>query len=115
MKPYRRDLYIIAGLGMIVGSFFAAAKAIGGLIALVYFLASTNFTETYPSISDNAINTWKATMMSGMVHSVGTFLILFFGGRWMIRGPKFLDRWIDRGDKLQAETASGHTSDEPQE
>lgn len=106
MKLSRRDLYTLAGLGLIVGAFFAAAKAIGGLIALVYFLASTNFTEVDPSIGENIVNSWKASQTSGMVHGVGSFLILFFGGRWMLRGPKLLDRWIDDDDGAQEEGAS---------
>ncbi|YCM43463.1 hypothetical protein V2O64_19325 [Verrucomicrobiaceae bacterium 227] len=101
MKLSRRDFYILAGLGLIVGSFFAAAKAIGGLIALVYFLGSTDFTEVNPSISENIVNTWKASQTANMVHGVGSFLILFFGGRWMLRGPKLLDRWIDSDDQAK--------------
>lgn len=105
MKISRRDFYTLAGLGLIVGALFAAAKAIGGLVALIYFLASTNFSETDPSMGENIINTWKASQTSGMVHGVGSFLILFFSGRWMLRGPKFLNRWIDEGDSGQ-ESAS---------
>lgn len=103
MKLSRRDLYTLAGLGLIVGAFFAAAKAIGGLIALVYFLASTDFTDVDPSLGDNIANTWKASQASGMIHGVGSFLILFFGGRWMLHGPKLLDRWIDGDDESQEE------------
>ncbi len=101
MKLHRRDLYTLAGLGLIVGSFFAAAKAIGGLIALIYFVASTDFTETDPSLGENIANSWKTSHTSGMVHGVGSFLILFFGGRWMLRGPKLLDHWIDGDDETQ--------------
>ena len=95
MKLSRRDLYILAGLGLIVGSFFAAAEAIGGLIALVYFLASTDFSTVDRSISENMANAWNANQISSLVHGVGSFLILFFSGRWMLRGPKMIDRWID--------------------
>ena len=88
---------------MIVGAFFAAANAIGSLIALVYFLGSTDFTEVERSMSENIVNTWKASQTSALVHGVGSFLILFFGGRWMLRGPKLIDRWVDVGDKAHAE------------
>jgi len=98
MNLSRPDLYTLSGLGLIVGSFFAAAKGIGGLIALVYFLTTTNFTEADPSLGENIANTWKSSQTSGMVHSIASFLILFFGGRWMLRGPKILDRWIDGRD-----------------
>ncbi|MDB4356734.1 hypothetical protein N9124_01325 [bacterium] len=101
MNLFRRDLYNLAGLGLIVGSFFAAAKAIGGLIALIYFVASTDFTELDPSLGDNIANTWKASQISGMVHGIGSFLILFLGGRWLLRGPKLLDRWIESDERTQ--------------
>jgi hypothetical protein len=108
MKLSRRDLYTLAGLGLIVGAFFQAANAIGGLMALVYFLASTDFGDAYPSISENIVNSLKASQTTGMVHNVASFLILFFGGRWMLRGPKFLDRWID-GDGGTHEEDAAHT------
>jgi len=103
MKVSRRDFYTLAGLGLIVGALFAAAKAIGGLVALIYFFASTNFSEPDPSMGENIINTWKASQTSSMVHGVGSFLILFFSGRWMLRGPEFLNHWIDEGDSVAVE------------
>ena len=90
---------------MIVGAFFSAAKAIGGLVALIYFAASTDFTELDRHFGENIGNTWKAGQTSEMVHGVGSFLTLFLGGRWMLRGPKLLDRWIE-GHRTQDETDS---------
>ncbi len=106
MNLSRRDLYTLAGLGLILGAFFAAAKAIGGLIALGYFVASTDFTEVDPSLGENIANTWKASQTSGVIHGVGSFLILSFGGRWMLRGPKLLDRWIESNDGAGEEQAN---------
>jgi hypothetical protein len=108
MKLSRRDFYILAGLGLIVGAFFAAAEAIGSLIALVYFLASTDYSGYDRSVIDDMVNTWRAGKMSDMVHGVGSFLILILSGKWMLRGPKLLDRWIE-GDRKQDE------ADSPQE
>ena len=102
MKIARRDLYLVAGLGMIVGSFFAAAKALGGVLAISYFVTSTDFSNTDPSIGQNLENTIMTSQISGMVHGIGSFLILFFGGRWMLRGPKLLDQWIEC-DRTQQE------------
>jgi hypothetical protein len=115
MKISRRDFYTLAGLGLIVGSLFAAAKAIGGLVALIYFITSTNFSETDPSMGENIINTWKASQTSGMVHGVGSFLILFFSGRWMLRGPKFLNRWIDEGDSAAVEEANNSKNNQSEQ
>lgn len=66
MKLPRCDLYTLGGLGLIVGALFAAAKAIGGLIALLYFVSSTDFTGVDPSFSDNIAKTWKASQTSGI-------------------------------------------------
>lgn len=93
MKIHRRDLYQVAGIGMIVGAFFAAAKALGGVLSLVFIVASTDFTSADPSYADNVFNALKGNQIFAMVHGIGSFLILFFGGRWMLRGPKLLDRW----------------------
>ncbi len=98
MKIPRRDLYLIAGLGMIVGSFFAGAKAVGGLLAIVYLISSTDFFSVDSDLAGNIANTLKASQISSTVHGVGSFVILFFGGRWMLRGPKLLDRWVGEAD-----------------
>ena len=115
MKISRRDFYTLAGLGLIVGSLFAAAKAIGGVVALIYFFTSTNFSETNPSMGENIVNTWKASQTSGMVHGVGSFLILFFSGRWMLRGPKFLNRWIEEGDSAAVEDATNSKNNQSEQ
>lgn len=103
MNLSRKDLYTIAGLGLIVGSLFAGAKALGGFVALIYIVASTNYTEPNPSLHETLATSWKTSHASGMVHGVGSFLILFFGGRWMLRGPKLLDCWIDGDGRTQTE------------
>ncbi len=71
--------------------------------ALGYIVASTNYTQADPSLHEQLAISWKASHASGMVHGVGSFLILFFGGRWMLRGPKLLDRWIDGDGQTQDE------------
>ena len=98
MKIARNDLYLVAGLAMIVGSFFAAAKALGGVLSILFFVTSTDFTGADPSLAESVLNSIKATKISEAVEGVTSFLILFFGGRWLLRGPKFLDRWIGGGD-----------------
>lgn len=105
MKIARHDLYLVAGLGMIVGSFFAAAKALGGVLAISYFVASTDFSNTDPGIGKDLAKTIMTSQMSDMVHGIGSFLILFFGGRWMLRGPKLLNRWIQGGAQVEGKTA----------
>ncbi|MFT5905360.1 MAG: hypothetical protein ACI9E1_000957, partial [Cryomorphaceae bacterium] len=39
-----------------------------------------------------------------LVHGIGSFLILFLGGRWMLRGPNLLNRWadIDKANKVNS-------------
>lgn len=106
MKMARRDVYLVAGLGMIVGSFFAAARALGAILAIIYFFASTDFSQADPSIGENLANTLKTTLIPGAVQGIGSFLILFFGGRWMLRGPRLLNRWIEGGDRSEQERSS---------
>ena len=97
MTIHRRNIYLIAGVGMIVGSFFAAAKAIGSAFALAYFLTATDFSHSASSeaaaYAENLSNSLYAAQSSNLVQSIGSFLILFLGGRWMLRGPKLLERW----------------------
>lgn len=102
MKIAKHNLYLVAGLSMIVGSFFAVAKAFGGVLAISYLVASTDFSNTDSNISESLTNTFITSQISVMVHGIGSFLILFFGGRWMLRGPKLFDRWIE-GDRAQQE------------
>jgi len=97
MTIHRPNIYLIAGVGMIVGSFFAAAKAIGSAFALAYFLTATDFSHSASSegavYAENLANSLYAGQSANLVHSIGSFLILFLGGRWMLRGPKLLERW----------------------
>ena len=95
MMLQRQSIYLIAGVGMIVGAFFAGAKALGGILAVTFFVASTDFTNTDPSVADNLVNTIKTGHISNAVHGIASCLILFFGGKWMLRGPKLINRWID--------------------
>ena len=108
MKIARRDLYLVAGLGMIVGAFFAAAKALGGILVISYFIATTDFSNTDPSIGENVARTIISGQILDMVHGIGSFLILFFGGRWMLRDPKLLDRWIGVDDEAGTKASSSN-------
>ena len=91
---------------MIVGAFFAAARALGGILSIVYFLASTDFSNDELSLGGNLVNTLKATQVSTAVSSVTVFFFLFFAGRWMLRGPKLLERWLDEGEKSEGPDSS---------
>lgn len=105
MKTDRQTIYLVAGLGMIVGAFFAAAKAAGGILSIIFLLAATGVKTTDPSTADNIFTTLKAGHISSSVHGIGSCLILFFGARWMLRGPRLIDRWIDRGkDSVQTDS-----------
>ncbi|MEX2581413.1 MAG: hypothetical protein WD342_20320 [Verrucomicrobiales bacterium] len=99
MKIERDQLYLIGGLGMIVGSFFAAAKALGGIVTVICFFAVTDFSSVEPSIQENVTNSIMAQHMSDAVYGIASFLILFFGARWLISEPRFIDRWIDRNGR----------------
>ena len=68
MKLYRSDLYHVAGVGMIVGAFFAAAKAAGGVLALIFIVASTDFTPEDTSHADAILGALQANHISSMVH-----------------------------------------------
>ena len=80
MSFLRKDLYTVAGLALIVGAFFAAAKAIGAILALIFFLVTTDFSDAPKSMSENVFNTWKANQMGGLVHAAGSFFILLKSG-----------------------------------
>lgn len=95
MKFSKDNIYLIAGMGMIVGSFFAASKAVGGGIAILYFATSTDFTNSDNEFLENFANTVNATHVTEAVNGVVSFLILFFGGRWILRGPKLIERWVE--------------------
>ncbi len=95
MKISKDNVYLIAGMVMVVGAFFAASRAIGGVIAILYFATSTDFNNSGNEFAENFANTVNATHVTEAVNGLASFLILFFGGRWIIRGPKLIDRWID--------------------
>jgi hypothetical protein len=84
---------------MIVGSFFVAARAIGGLITIIYITWATDFSTIDKSISDTLQASLMAAQVPTAISGVSSFLILFFGGRWMLRGPRLIERWI-REDRI---------------
>jgi uncharacterized membrane protein YoaK (UPF0700 family) len=103
MKIERTQLYLIGGVGMIVGAFFSAAKALGGTIALIYFFAATDFSSIERSHGENITHTFITGHITGAIHGVASFLILFFGARWLMSGPRIIDRWLDRGGSKPSE------------
>ncbi len=89
---------------MIVGSFFVAARAVGGIITIAYFLAATDFRED--GTIGNAIEaSLMATQIPAAISGIASFIILFCGGRWMIRGPRMIEKWI-RDGRILEETKS---------
>lgn len=112
MKIDKDQIYLIAGIGMIVGAFFAAAKALGGVIALIYFFAATDFSQVEKTLGMNLEYTIFTTHVTQAIYGIASFLILFFGARWLISGPRMIDRWIDRGkhkpnEQKASESAAG--------
>ena len=81
---------------MIVGSFFCVAQAVGGLLAIIYISASTNFGAE-KSLSDTMHALILSTHVPAAASGIASFFILFFGGRWILRGPRLIERWIAEG------------------
>jgi len=103
MNIERKTIYMIAGVGMIVGSFFSAARAMSGLIGIIYIAATTsNSSEAHDSAAsavEGMVSALYASQLGEGVAAVGSFLVLFFGGKWMLKGPKMLDRWINASEE----------------
>jgi hypothetical protein len=97
MNIDRRLIYQLAGVSMIVGSFFVAARAIGGAITIIYFLTATDFTDDTEALGETIKASLMATQIPAAISGMASFLILFYGGRWMIRGPRMIERWIKEG------------------
>lgn len=110
MKIEKDQLYLIGGIGMIVGAFFAAAEALGGLVALIYFFSATDFTSAEPSLGENLKYSIITGHVTGAIHGLASFLILFFGARWLISGPRIIDHWIDRSSMRSDSTDSDASS-----
>lgn len=87
---------------MIVGSFFVAARAIGGMITISYFLAATDFRAD-TSIGEAIEASLMAAQIPAAISGISSFLILFFGGRWMIKGPRMIEKWA-REARIHEET-----------
>ena len=97
MKIDRSLIFQLAGVSMIVGALFVAARAIGGMITIIYFMAATDFSRADKTISDTIQGSLMATQVPAAISGIASFLILFFGGRWMIKGPRMIERWIREG------------------
>lgn len=110
MKIDRHLIYQIAGISMIVGSFFNAARGMGGVITILYLAATTNLKATDKSLSDYLLNILLANHLPNAIYGIASFVILFFGGRWMIRGPKMIENWIVE-KKEPAKEPHGNPSD----
>ena len=87
------SVYLVGGLGMIVGAFFFAAKAIGGLCSLVFILGTTDFSAMNPTIGGQLKSTILSTHISTSVQGIASFLILFLGGRWILSRPALIEKW----------------------
>jgi len=81
---------------MIVGSFFCMAQAIGGLFTIIYIMSSTDFGAD-KLIGDSLSASLLATHVPAATSGITSFLILFLGGRWILRGPRLIERWIAEG------------------
>ena len=84
------SVYLIGGLGMIVGAFFFAAKAIGGLCSLICIIG---VSASIPSIEEHFGVVILFTHISTIVQGIVGFFILFRGGRWILSKPAFIDKW----------------------
>ena len=93
----RKLIYQFAGVSMIVGSFFVAARAVGGFITIIYFLAATDFRAVDKSLGASLEASLMATQIPAAISGVTSFLILFYAGRWMVKGPRMIEKWIEEG------------------
>ena len=82
---------------MIIGSFFFAARAVGGIISIIYFLTATDFRNAERSIGASLEASLMATQIPAAISGITSFLILFCAGRWLIRGPRMIEKWIKEG------------------
>jgi hypothetical protein len=110
MKIEKDQLYLIGGIGMLVGSFFSAARALGGLVSLIYFFAATDFKSIEPSVGENLKYSIITGRVTEAIYGIASCLILFLGARWLISGPPIIDRWIDR--RRPNSEASGDQSEQ---
>jgi hypothetical protein len=93
MKTNRSLIYQLAGMVMIVGSFFCVAQAVGGLLTSIFITASTDFSQDN-LLSDTVRNLIFSTHIPAAASGIASFFILFFGGRWILKGPRLIERWI---------------------
>ena len=82
---------------MIVGSFFAAARAIGGLLTIIYIAVAADFSTDDTGLGKTMHAALLANHIPAAVSGISTFLILLFGGRWMLRRPRLIEHWISEG------------------
>jgi hypothetical protein len=83
-----------SGLTLLTSSFFALPKALGAIFnicSFTYFLAP-HITREGP-ISD-VYSTLLSNYISTSISSLFTFVILFVLARWMLKGPKLIEKWV---------------------
>jgi len=97
MKIKKQTLYQVAGIVMIVGAFFNAARALGGLLSFIYVIATTR--RSNEESMDNLMQSINGAHISGAFAAMASFIVLFFAGRWMLKGPKMIDRWITSAEE----------------
>ena len=99
MNIDRKTIYTVAGISMIVGSLFAASKALGGIIFVIYATVMTSNNsgqhDSAASAAESMLSLFYSSSIGGGISSVGSFIILFLGGKWMLKGPRMIDRWLD--------------------
>lgn len=96
MTIQKNTLFQVAGIVMIVGSFFSATKAIGGILSFIAMAATISSPGDSPM--GDAIETIYINHLGNSLAESASFLVLFFAGRWMLKGPKMIDRWISRSE-----------------
>ncbi len=87
MTIQKSNIFTIAGVVLIVFSSFEAGKALSNIATILYIGLASDVTNS------PAFDTAKVTITSAIIFNVVSFLVLFFAGRWMLRGPKLLNRW----------------------
>lgn len=116
MKTDPKQLYLIGGVTLIVSSFFYVARAFGGIIALLLVTLSVDFDTTDQAFGTSMANMAIAKYLSGGVEGLISFMALFMGGRWMLKGPKLLDKWINETkaqNQMNGEKAAGENASRP--
>ena len=86
---------------MITGSIFYFAKALGGFVAILTVVLTVNFDTTDQSVGEMLRNAALSNHLAGGVSGLITFMALIFAGRWMLKGPTLLEKWISHSESNQ--------------